>query len=403
MTKRNADSGPSRERVLILTPDAPYPVVGGGALRVASLIEYYGRHYDLDVLVFREPRAHDPTPFFPPGLVNRVEVIPLPANSRSTVAKAIRNARRFAAGVPPLVDRFSGFEAEIERRMGGNRYKLALVCHLWCARYRAVLARHADSVGLDLPNVESALFARMAESEPWPERLLHRRFAACSAALERELLPRYSFLLTTSEADRVLVKGFNRRVEVYPNTIPVAPRPAARRSDVILFTGNLEYHPNVTAVRHFRDHIWPLIAAARPGVKWRLAGLNDGGVRHLVARDPSIEVLGRMENAIETLAAAKVAVVPLLSGSGTRLKILEAWAAGTAVVSTRIGAEGLDGRDGEHLLIRDDPADFAAAVIEMLENPVRAAQLQDAGRCLYEERYTWNSAWEKLGALEGIY
>ena len=93
---------------------------------------------------------------------------------------------------------------------------------------------------------------------------------------------------------------------------------------------------------------------------------------------------------------AKVAVVPLLAGSGTRFKIVEAWAAGTPVISTRLGAEGLPYNPGEHLLICEEPAEFAEAILFLLDAPEARAQLAEAGRRLYESRYTWDVAWKTL-------
>jgi glycosyltransferase involved in cell wall biosynthesis len=94
-----------------------------------------------------------------------------------------------------------------------------------------------------------------------------------------------------------------------------------------------------------------------------------------------------------------VAIVPLLAGSGTRIKILEAWAAGTPVVSTTFGAEGLEYRDGEHLVLADDPENFTAAVSQLLALPVNRERIGAAGRRLYEERYTWESAWKALDSI----
>jgi glycosyltransferase involved in cell wall biosynthesis len=106
-----------------------------------------------------------------------------------------------------------------------------------------------------------------------------------------------------------------------------------------------------------------------------------------------------VDDAIAELAAAKVCIVPLLSGSGTRFKILEAWAAGRAVVSTTLGAEGLDARPGEHLLIADDPASFANAVIDALETPELRQRLGANGRAFYQQRFTWPAAWRALDDL----
>ena len=119
--------------------------------------------------------------------------------------------------------------------------------------------------------------------------------------------------------------------------------------------------------------------------------------------DSRVEFTGAVDDAIERISSAKVAVVPLLSGSGTRLKIIEAWAAGTPVVSTTIGAEGLTARDGEHLLLADDPASFAAAVSKLLASPAERGRIAQAARRLYERDFTWNAAWEALGpALQKI-
>jgi glycosyltransferase involved in cell wall biosynthesis len=112
--------------------------------------------------------------------------------------------------------------------------------------------------------------------------------------------------------------------------------------------------------------------------------------------------VGPVDDAIPLLAAAKVCVVPLLSGSGTRFKILEAWAAGRAVVSTTLGAEGLGARDGEHLLLADDPDAFAQAVLRLWNDPALRSRLGDAGRALYDQRFTWPAAWRRLDEAGGI-
>ena len=103
-----------------------------------------------------------------------------------------------------------------------------------------------------------------------------------------------------------------------------------------------------------------------------------------------------MDDAIAAIAAARVVVVPLLSGSGTRFKILEAWAARRPVVSTTIGAEGLGAGNGGELLIADDPTGFVDAVQGLLDDPGRRAKLGEAGQKFYLDRYTWPVAWKKL-------
>jgi glycosyltransferase involved in cell wall biosynthesis len=185
-------------------------------------------------------------------------------------------------------------------------------------------------------------------------------------------------------------------VTVYRNALPWTPLPPRVEEDAIVFSGNMEYHPNISAVRFFRGEVWPGLRERWPGLVWRLVGKNAWAVRRYTSGDPRIEVKGEVDDAIGELARAKVAVVPLLAGSGTRLKILEAWAAGVPVVSTSLGAEGLPVRDGEHLLLADGAAAFADAVSRLLACTELRERLGSAGRLLMEKEFTWETAWKNL-------
>src|SRR5262249_18701852 len=119
-------------------------------------------------------------------------------------------------------------------------------------------------------------------------------------------------------------------------------------------------------------------------------------VSRYVRDDPRIELSGAVPDAIAELARARVAVVPILIGSSTRVKILEAWAAGRAVVSTRIGAEGLAARDGHNVLLADGPEPFGDAVSALLESVDLRGKIGRAGRATFEALYTWEAAWRQL-------
>src|SRR5450759_4789579 len=141
---------PPRPTALFLAPEAPYPIAGGGQLRAASLLEYLGLTYDVDVIVFRQPGAPDPTSLFPGRLVRRVTVLDLPPNRRSFAARALRNAGRVVRRVPPLVDRFAGFSAQIARAVSGARYDLGVIEHSWCAPYLEQVSPVCARTVLDL-------------------------------------------------------------------------------------------------------------------------------------------------------------------------------------------------------------------------------------------------------------
>jgi polysaccharide biosynthesis protein PslH len=358
-------------RALFLSPEPPVAGAGGGGLRSASLLAYLRQKYSVDVVDFK-----------------------LRPHSTSPPARIWRNAIRLARGVPPLFDRYSGYESQLESRLGDSTYALGVVEHFWCASYATHLRPHCTRLVLDLHNIESELARTHARAASWPASWASARFAEQYRSLEREWLPKFDLVLVASEEDRHRVE--HPHVLVYPNALQERGPVAAEEDDCIVFSGNLEYHPNIEAVRWFRSRVWPLLRERCPGMEWRLVGRNPQAVASLTAGDERIRVMGPVEDAIAEIARAKACVVPLLSGSGTRFKILEAWAAERAVVSTSIGAEGLGARDQEHLLIANDPAAFAAAIERVWNDAGLRRTLGEAGGKLYRQNFTWTAAWRSL-------
>lgn len=367
MSKPGASSS---DKALFLSPEAPVTGHGGGGLRSASLLAYLQSRYEVQVASFNLPR-----------------------HSKSPMSRVWRNALRFARGAPPLFDRYSGFEEQL-RPFFDTRYRVGVIEHFWCASYATALRPHCDRLVLDLHNIESELARTHAQATGGLEGIAGRRFAVAYAKLERRWIPEFDLILAASEEDR-------RRIDhpgvcVFPNALPEMARPEAGEENCIVFSGNLEYHPNVEAVRWFRTRIWPRV---RELAEWRLIGRHPEAVTGIVAGDERIRLVGPVDDALTEIARAKIAIVPLISGSGTRFKILEAWAAGRAVVSTTIGAEGLDARAGEHVLIADTPDAFAAAIERLIHDPELRRALGDAGRAHYLKRFTWPVAWDALRHL----
>lgn len=360
-----------RDRAMFLTPESPEPGLGGGGWRSASLLAYLRQHYDVTVARFD-----------------------LPHHSKSPIARAWRNGLRLARGIPPLFDRFSGFGDQLEPHLHDQHYALGVIEHFWCAPYARVLRPHCDRLILDLHNVESQLARTHAAATRGLESIAMSRFANSYEGLEREWLRKFDQILVASEEDRRRID--HNSITVYPNALPVIDPQHVDEENCIAFSGNLEYHPNVEAVRWFHDRIWPRIRERDPSLQWRLIGCNEHAVRKIVADDDRITMTGKIDDAITALAAAKVCVVPLLSGSGTRFKILEAWAASRAVVSTTLGTEGLWTEHGRELLIADDPQSFTDAVVKLLGNARLRERLGEAGREKYLRDYTWQEAWREL-------
>jgi glycosyltransferase involved in cell wall biosynthesis len=379
-----------KKTALMLSPETPYPLHGGGALRTASLLNYLARSFEVDLIVFRHRPEQNPAGSLPPGLVRNVQVIDLPHHSSEFVSRAARNARRLARGVPPLVDRFRGHERSLQL---ANHYDLAVIEHFWCAEYLETIRRVSERVILNLHNIESLLHESCARAGGIMESFAHRQFAAQSRKLEQLWLPRFDAILTASDLDagRLSVPSI-----VYPNAIPWTAVPSRAAEEVIAFSGNMEYHPNRTAVQFFAREVWPELSRRNPRLKWRLIGMNPEAIRPYLQGLDRVETTGPVADAIHELAAAKVVVAPLRSGSGTRLKIIEAWAAGRAVVATRLGAEGLPVETGRELMLADRPGEIIEFVQGLLDSPDTRQRLGMNGRALFEDRFSWEAAWRKL-------
>src|SRR5215469_2356444 len=210
----------------------------------------------------------------------------------------------------------------------------------------------------------------------------------CSAADERHLLDQLPGVRTAVIPNAADVEYFHPR--------PTDPPPDGR---TVVYFGLLSYVPNVDAVIHFVKDIWPRIAEAHPEARCKIIG-GQPPPSLLALSGPRLELTGFVSDLRPHLAAAAAVVVPLRLGGGTRLKIVEAMAMGKAIVSTTLGAEGIEAAAGRDILIEDEPAAFADAVNRLLAEPGLAARIGQSARRLAVERYAWSSA---AHALEAFY
>jgi glycosyltransferase involved in cell wall biosynthesis len=379
-----------RPKALLVLPEAPYPPVGGGALRTASIVESLAKRYELEAVHFGLAGEPDAATAWPAGHLQASHRIELARHSKSLAPRLLRNASRALRCVPPLVDRFSGHGGELRRILGGRRFDLIWVEHFWAAGYARLLRPRAGKLVLDLHNVESAYFDSLAATAQGAEGWLWRHFARCARKWEARLWPEFDVVLTTSEADRARVE--HCCVAVAPNTIPWRDLPAETAGESIVFSGNWAYTPNRQGLDWFLAAVWPRLRAARPRLTLRLVGKEPQYIPRGVA---GVEVVGVVEDAVREIAKSRVAVAPLLAGSGTRLKIVEAFAAGVAVVSTRLGAEGIGGP----VAVADSPVAFAEEVLRLLADEPARRDLAQAGRAKYEAEYTWAAMDRQLVAL----
>jgi glycosyltransferase involved in cell wall biosynthesis len=255
-------------------------------------------------------------------------------------------------------------------------------------------------------NVESVIWQRMAEAETnplkrWYVRQQWRKFerfeqwAYSTAPLTVAVSPADAFRIRTEYA--------GRRVEVIDNGVDTEffrPDDTPRDPKRVLFLGSLDWRPNLDGVRWLLDAVWPKVVAREPTARLALVGRRPPQwLRQRVAATASVELHADVPDVRPHLAAAGVLAVPLRVGGGSRLKILEALAAGTPVVSTTVGAEGLDLQGDRHLRLADDAEALTGALLAGMADPSADARLAEAGRRRVLDRYDWGGLADRLDAV----
>jgi polysaccharide biosynthesis protein PslH len=248
-------------------------------------------------------------------------------------------------------------------------------------------------------NVESEIWRRHAATQANPvKKLIYQLEFAKMSRYEREVVRSFRHVIAVSEHDRQLMSRWvdPSRITVVPTGVDLTQfRPVPSSSaPLVIFVGAMDWQPNVDAMQYFCRQIWPAILAQVPEAKFRVVGRNPDS-RVLNLRSNSIEVTGSVPSVIDHLREAGVVVVPLRIGGGTRLKIYEAMAMGKAVVSTSVGAEGLDVHQGQDIILADDPSGFANSVTMLLRNAELRQRYESAAARLAAQ-YDWTAVGEKF-------
>lgn len=361
-------------RILVCSYESPVPPHGGYRLRVRHLARLLAGVGDVTVAALGEvPAAHD-EPF---------ELIGL-AHDFSRRRALVRSWRR--PYLAALLD-----SPALRDLAATGRWDLVVASSPF---FVGQVQAAGVPVVLDAHNVETDIMATLAHTD---DRRLHRlrwRWeAAKMRSAERAAVRASAAVLATSEDDAGVFRAWGAaRVEVVPNGVDTTAvshaLPSPRRE--LLYVGQYGYRPNEAAAVELVTEVLPLVRAAVPDTTVELVGRNPTeAVRGLAGG--GVTVAGAVDEVLPHLHAARALVVPLRAGSGTRLKILEAMAAGTPVVSTPLGAAGIDAVDGEHLLLGESPADLAAQTVRVLTDDALAQRLSSAARALVEQRYDWDA------------
>jgi len=258
---------------------------------------------------------------------------------------------------------------------------------------------------LDEHNVEYLISQRLRDTvRGWPARAYVHLQAGKMKRYEAETCGRFRKCITVSEEDAGLLRALapSADVTVIDNGVDTAyftPQDGPTVPDRLVFTGSMDWLPNIDSVEYFCGDILPRIHARSPDVSLAIVGRNPPARVTALAEPGRVDVTGSVPDVRPFIAEAALYVVPLRIGGGSRLKILEALAMGVPCISTSVGCEGLRVEHGRHIWIADDPAEFADGVIKLLTDQPTRRKLSEAGRQLVVDEYDWQQLGAKLANL----
>ena len=397
-------------RILLLTPQLPYPPQQGTSLRNFHLLRALAERHSVTLLSFAErDRTADTT-----RLAELARVLPPVAVPERTTGQRLRGL--LTSRAPDMARRLysEAFAAALTGALRDEVFNAVQIEGIELAWTMPLIREAAPRtrIVLDCHNAETELQRRALQGDrPQPRRWPAAAYSAAQvgrlARFERQALRAADAIIAVSDEDRQQLMALaepTAPIAVIPNVVAVddyqwaGPVPDEARFDLV-FTGKMDYRPNVDGVLWFAEAIWPLVRQARPATTWAIVGQRPHPRLAALASQTGITLTGRVEQVQPYLVGAGVYVLPLRIGSGTRLKLIEAMAASCAVISTTIGAEGFALESGREAIVADTPEAFATAVLALLDDPARRVALGKRARA-FAAQYDWR----RVGPLlDGVY
>jgi glycosyltransferase involved in cell wall biosynthesis len=402
-------------RILVLSQVLPYPLDSGPKVRSYFVIRHLSQNHQVTLLAFARPddrreaiehlrRICDVHTV----LIHRSrarDVFHLAASMVSREAFVIR--RDF---VPEMAQK-------LIHLMQSGAFDAVHADQLWMAQYATLAKRNFPTVKiiLDQHNAYYQIYQQLAQGEEsWLKRVLLQREWRMVRKYEARACTLFNHVITVTDGDRIILNNLIREhgqvtsEQLLPkiSTIPICidtqavqPVESAAPSTNVLHMGTMFWQPNIDGVLWFAREVWPRVLKQVPQATFTVVGKNPPQAVKVLADSASINVTGYVPDPGPYLEKAAAFIVPLLSGSGMRVKILDAWAAGLTVISTSIGAEGIKYQDGKNILIADGAESFAKAVIQVLHQPEWARNIAANGRQWVQTNYDWKrvyKAWDPV-------
>ncbi len=396
-------------RILLLTPQRPYPPHQGTTLRNFNLVKELAKRHSVSVLTFLEPDQDPDDPGPLADLCEWIEAIPVPQRSTGLRLRQMLTTTR-----PDMSWRLWSPELDrrLAERLSREQFDVVEIEGIEMAPYLPTIKRAQPRplIVYDGHNAEWILQQRAFQADIKNPR----RWAAAAYSwvqwhrlrrYEAQLLQQVDHTVAMSAPDKVALRDVapNAPITVVPNGVDLDAYLHYRGPTIkhdLVFIGKMDFRPNIDAVLWFAREVLPLIQARRPQTTFAVVGQRPHPRLDTLRDDPTITITGYVDEVHPYIAGATVYIIPLRVGGGTRLKVLEAMAMQKPIVSTTVGAEGFPVVNGKELVLADDPAAFAHAVLKLLESPTLRAKLALAGQTFARASYGWDML---VPQLERIY
>lgn len=392
-------------RIALLTQVVPFPPDSGPKIKTYSVLQYLAQRHEIHLVSFVRTPEERASAEALSGLCRSVTTVPLRRSRLKDLGYLLRSMVR---GRPFLIERddVPAMRAAVQRVIREQQIEAVHADQLSMAQY-AVNAPVSLRV-LDEHNAVWTIVRRAAQRERLGvQRLLAGIEWRKLKTYERDVCRRFDRVTVVSYDDQAALVGSAvdaSRFTIVPIAIDstaLAYLPRSPQARDIVSVATMFYPPNAAGIYWFASDVFPLIRQELPNSRFLIVGSRPPKrITQLASRDSGIEVTGYVADLGPILRQSGVLIVPVHVGSGMRVKILEAFARGIPVVSTSVGVEGIDARNGQHLLVADTPTDFARAVAQVLRDHSEATRLAEASRALVEEKYDWRTA---LAGLASVY
>lgn len=377
-----------------------HPTNRGGQIRTLEMLRQLHRHHEVHYAALSDPREPE-GPARAGEYSARSFPIPFQPVSKRSLAFALELAAGLFSPLPLAIGRWSSPElrATVQRLLHEERYD-AVVCDFLVT---AVNCPELEKAVLFQHNVETMIWKRHADTARGLRRQFFRIQERRMRAFEAGAVHKTAQVIAVSEQDVATMREmFGVEAAAVPTGVDTEyfrpPEDVAPSG--LVFVGSMDWLPNIDGIQWFSKEVLPLIRAHRKDLPVTIVGrLPPPEIERLAVDDPFLKVTGTVPDVRSYLWGAAVSIVPLRIGGGTRLKIYEAMAAGTPLVSTTIGAEGLDVVDGETIALADSAADFARRCLELVSDDAARSRMRTQAMDMVRARYSWEQVTQQFEKL----